>query len=95
MHQMQAVTSLLHKAQIQQQQQQDCIPVVDLSLAELRPLLPTLNGLLLGYPVVWLLPDAASADRAATWLSSKSLQLYYITARFPAVKICKVCLEPC
>ena len=88
MDQMQSVVALLHTARLQQQQHTaECIPVIDLGLANPRPLLPTLNGLLLGYPVVWLLPDAAAADRAASWLSSVPLLLYRITAKFHAVKV--------
>ena len=83
MDEMQSVMALLHAARLQQQQPTaQAVPIIDLRLANPRPLLPTLNGLLLGYPVVWLLPDAASADRAASWLSSIPLLLYRITANF-------------
>lgn len=38
------------------------------------PLLPTLNGLLLGYPVVYMV-DASIVDHAAAYLSNQPLRL--------------------
>ncbi|BDA47188.1 hypothetical protein COCOBI_10-0330 [Coccomyxa sp. Obi] len=43
------------------------------------PILPSLNGWLLGYPVAYLV-DAANVDAAATWLSSADLVLHRIMA---------------
>ena len=84
---MQPVRHLLHLAAQQQLQHPDSVPVVDLSLASPRPLLPTLNGLLLGYPVVWLVPDPASVERAAAWLSAVPLRLYRITAKYLGTEV--------
>lgn len=45
------------------------------------PLLPTLNGILLGYPIVYVVTSAREAQRAATCLSSDDLTLFRAVAR--------------
>ncbi|MEW5297393.1 MAG: hypothetical protein WDW36_000603 [Sanguina aurantia] len=45
------------------------------------PLLPTLNGILLGYPIVYVVTSAREAQRAAACLSSDDLTLFRAVAR--------------
>lgn len=53
-------------------------PLIDLDCLEAElPILPTLNGWLLGYPVVYLV-TAETALGAAQWLSQEPLCLFSI-----------------
>jgi hypothetical protein len=63
---------------IQAAQEQDGPVLLDLGAIPGLPLMPTLNGLLLGYPVVYQLSDAQQAERASRALSSSVLLLHRV-----------------
>ncbi len=52
------------------------IPVVELDGVEGLPAMPTLSGLLLGYPAVYVVHDLPSAQAASRCLSATSLCFY-------------------
>ena len=53
------------------------IPLIDLDTLDTL-LMPTLNGLLLGYPVVYYVTTAEESQKAAMALSSESLTLFRV-----------------
>lgn len=55
-------------------------PTLDLEGVPGLPCLPTLNGWLLGYPIVYLVEDAAQACLAGRVLSASSLDLFRVKA---------------
>jgi hypothetical protein len=55
--------------------------LLDLNAIPDLPLMPTLNGLLLGYPVVYQLSDADQAERASRALSASVLLLHRVMLR--------------
>ena len=52
--------------------------VLDLDSIQGLPLMPTMNGWLLGYPVIYLLADAEEAALASRALSSSALLLHRV-----------------
>ena len=61
--------------------------LLNLLLCEGNFIMPTLNGWLLGYPVVYLV-DEASVQATADYLSSQGVQRCIVTASSPALKVC-------
>ncbi len=50
-------------------------------------IMPSLNGWLLGYPVVYLV-DGATVEATANHLSSESLERHIVMAVCPALQVC-------
>ena len=80
---MTALQPLKHElsSRLQHQAPPGLVPAQLLDLAAYTgPLMPTLNGLLLGYPVVYAV-DMATVDPAAAYLSSRPLRLCTLQGR--------------
>jgi hypothetical protein len=60
------------------------VPTLDLGRLQL-PAMPTLNGLLLGYPLVYHVRDQAGAAAASRALSGAQLSLHHISGACPAL----------
>ena len=60
--------------------------VCDLALCKGDFIMPTLNGWLLGYPVVYLV-DEADVQATADHLSSEGVQRHIVMAFSPALKV--------
>ena len=61
--------------------------VHDLASVKGDYIMPTLNGWLLGYPVVYLV-DEATVEATADHLSSESLERHIVMAVCPALQVC-------
>ncbi|KAK9814822.1 hypothetical protein WJX72_012047 [[Myrmecia] bisecta] len=75
MQQLDTVRSALQDAAASQPSGAPCCPHINLSRLPGIPIMPTLSGWLLGYPVVYLV-DSDNVDLAARLLSSSALRLY-------------------
>ena len=60
--------------------------VFDLSLVEGEFIIPTLNGWLLGYPVVYLV-TSGTVEGTADYLSLQDLQRHVLKASCPGLKV--------
>ena len=58
----------------------------DISLVEGNFIIPTLNGWLLGYPVVYLV-TSGTVEGTADYLSSQDLQRHILKASCPGLKV--------
>lgn len=62
------------------------VPVVLLDELGGLPILPTFNGWLLGYPIVYLV-DEASVSHTAKFLGSEPLHLYHMVASCQGLQV--------